>query len=271
MEVEHLIIAPTAPALATSSASTDTVTISWSSPTRDGGLPVSGYQVLVFSGSATPIATLDASPGSNDTTVTGLASGTTYSIEVEASNAVGVSEPSNPITFTTENIPEPPGTSPPPKPSTAPNSNLSPTKGNARTTVVLKVSSVRAPSSAGFVSFLARCSDQSCAGTVTLKGIVRVDDATGGATHSIEQTFVAGSSHFSIRGRRLARVLVPLTQYARRVAASGMTIDLRGVVSLDNGRKSFFSVLVAKRTTASGAEVQRRAGQAIHPHLRSSR
>ena len=43
----------------------------------------------------------------NATTISDLASGTTYSIEVEASNAIGVSSPSDPITFTTESIPAP--------------------------------------------------------------------------------------------------------------------------------------------------------------------
>ena len=270
-QIEQLKIAPSPPALTSASATTNSVSVEWSSSSQDGGLSLSGYQVVV-SESSTRLATVDVSPDMNATTISDLASGTTYSIEVEASNAIGISSPSDPITFTTESIPAPPGTNPPPQPSPAPNSNLSPTKGNTRPHVVVKVTKAQALSSAGFVSFLARCSDQSCAGTVILRGIVRIEDVADGTTHAIEQTFVAGSSHFAIRGKRFARVLIPLTQYARRVVESGRALDIRGVVSLDTGRKSFFSVLVAKsRTTSGAADVQRRAAQAIHPLVGGTR
>ncbi|WP_372511130.1 glycoside hydrolase domain-containing protein [Streptomyces cylindrosporus] len=81
---------PTAPAAVSAIASGTSVTLAWSTPTDDGGSPVTGYKITLTGGHQVEI---DA-PDSHGTTFTRLPSGRSYSARVEAVNAVGASQPS---------------------------------------------------------------------------------------------------------------------------------------------------------------------------------
>ena len=80
---------PGAPAGLTATAGNAQVTLSWTAPASNGGLPVTGYRLYAgttteFSGES-PVATLTGTV----VTVTGLANGTTYYFKVTAVNRVG--------------------------------------------------------------------------------------------------------------------------------------------------------------------------------------
>jgi hypothetical protein len=86
---------PDAPTNANAIAGTNQATVSFSAPANDGGSPITGFTVtsnpsgITATGTQSPII------------VTGLASGTTYTFTVTATNSVGTglpSIPSNPIT-----------------------------------------------------------------------------------------------------------------------------------------------------------------------------
>jgi titin len=71
-------------------------TMSWDPPYYDGGSPVTGYLVTAVlpDGSAGPTCT--AGPTDSSCTVTGLTNGTTYRFRVQATNAIGLGDPSTP-------------------------------------------------------------------------------------------------------------------------------------------------------------------------------
>jgi fibronectin type 3 domain-containing protein len=80
---------PGAPARLTATAGNAQVTLSWTAPASNGGLPVTGYHLYAgttadFSGESS-VATLTGTV----VTVTGLANGTTYYFKVAAVNRVG--------------------------------------------------------------------------------------------------------------------------------------------------------------------------------------
>lgn len=84
--------APSQPLLA--SATADTMDISWTAPSSNGGSPITGYQVGYGTSSSAPATIVSAS---SPQTITGLQPGTVYYFWVRAQNAYGVSEwsPSN--------------------------------------------------------------------------------------------------------------------------------------------------------------------------------
>lgn len=85
---------PSAPQLANATAGDTTATITFSAPTDDGGLAVSGYQVSTDGGANwADVATTGSSPFT--VTVTGLTDGTTYPVSVRAVNAEGDSPASD--------------------------------------------------------------------------------------------------------------------------------------------------------------------------------
>uniref|UniRef100_UPI0039831D4C fibronectin type III domain-containing protein n=1 Tax=Lapillicoccus sp. TaxID=1909287 RepID=UPI0039831D4C len=92
---------PTAPAAPTAVAGNASATLSWAPPTSDGGSPVTGYEVLVSTGT-TVVSTITAIPAADTSRViTGLADATTYTFQIRALNAIGtgaLSAPSNPVT-----------------------------------------------------------------------------------------------------------------------------------------------------------------------------
>ncbi len=90
---------PSAPTLNSASAGSGSVTLGWSAPSSNGGSPVLGYYVLESSGGSAYAVTGSEVSGTS-TTVSGLTNGTTYSFEVEANNAQGNSNASNPLSAT---------------------------------------------------------------------------------------------------------------------------------------------------------------------------
>ncbi|HWY90484.1 MAG TPA: N,N-dimethylformamidase beta subunit family domain-containing protein, partial [Solirubrobacteraceae bacterium] len=84
--------------------------LKWSAPSEGG--PVTTYTITPYVGAeAQTPTTLTGTPPANEVTITGLASGTTYTFTVQASNPSGsgpVSTQSNPVTPTTISPPSPP-------------------------------------------------------------------------------------------------------------------------------------------------------------------
>jgi len=89
--------APAAPAAPTAIPSSTQVRLVWTAPTS-GGSPITGYVVTPFkAGVAQPATTFASTATTQD--VTGLASGTAYTFEVAAVNAVGTG-PNSPASAT---------------------------------------------------------------------------------------------------------------------------------------------------------------------------
>jgi hypothetical protein len=78
---------PGAPTGISTTPGNQQVTVSWTAPTVDGGSPVTGYSVQVYSSTGTPLRTQASSTTS--ATVTGLTNGTGYLFAVRAVNAAG--------------------------------------------------------------------------------------------------------------------------------------------------------------------------------------
>jgi titin len=100
--------APTAPTSVTATAGAGQAEVSWSAPTDDGGLAVTGYLVVPYIGTdaQTPYSYVSTA---TEQTLTGLVNGTTYTFEVIAVNGVGDSPASAPsAAVTPETVPTAP-------------------------------------------------------------------------------------------------------------------------------------------------------------------
>ena len=96
---------------------TDTsIMLSWAYPSSNGGSPITGYS-FSFSPSATcSTPVLDDTTRTATCTVSGLTTGTTYTISGTSTNAMGTSSSSGPITYTTPGVAPAPGPGPGPSP-----------------------------------------------------------------------------------------------------------------------------------------------------------
>jgi len=86
---------PDAPTHVTAKAGNADVTVGWTAPANDGGSPITGYVVRLSDGHTTTGVTVGAS--TTQVTVPGLTNGTSYAITVAASNSIGTSVPSAPV------------------------------------------------------------------------------------------------------------------------------------------------------------------------------
>lgn len=82
------------------------ISLSWNTPTDNGGPAISGYQIERSTDSGATWSAIAPNTGNTDTTYvdSGLASGTTYTYQVSAINSIGTSSPSNTASATTSSI-----------------------------------------------------------------------------------------------------------------------------------------------------------------------
>lgn len=113
---------PDPPGSVTASALTNAARVSWTSPTRNGGAPITGYTATAFPGGQTCSTT-----SALTCTVTGLTNGTPYTFTVTATNAAGTSLPSEPSAAVTPSAPIT-------APSAVSNLKAAPAKGSLRLT-----------------------------------------------------------------------------------------------------------------------------------------
>lgn len=106
-------VAPMAPINVTALYVTDTsIQVAWGFSPNDGGSPITGYSTTLNGASRCTAPVLDDTTATATCDASGLTTGTTYSIAVTASNAVGTSAPAS-ISYTTPGTPPNPGPTPP--------------------------------------------------------------------------------------------------------------------------------------------------------------
>jgi YVTN family beta-propeller protein len=93
--VSRIIFPPQPPLNVTATPGDAKATISWSAPTNTGGSPITGYSATASPGGKSCTTTTATS-----CTISGLTNGTTYSVSVTATNAVGTSDPSDTVSVT---------------------------------------------------------------------------------------------------------------------------------------------------------------------------
>ena len=94
--VPFLPTAPGAPTNVVATRGNGQVALSWNAPSN-GGSPITDYTVLYSTNSSGPFTAIDTASTATSYTVTGLANGTTYYFEVEATNSVATGPPSGPV------------------------------------------------------------------------------------------------------------------------------------------------------------------------------
>ena len=95
-------VPPTPPTGLTASTGSGRVTVTWTAPISNGGSPITGYTLSDGPDQCT-------TTGSLSCTVTGLSNGQTYLFSVTATNAAGISAPSDPVTVSPAGAPDAPG------------------------------------------------------------------------------------------------------------------------------------------------------------------
>ena len=83
---------PGAPTAVTATAGDQQVAVTWTAPANDGGLPITGYTILISPVTPSAVIVVDATHAS----ISSLTNGTAYTFEVVATNAVGNGPPSAP-------------------------------------------------------------------------------------------------------------------------------------------------------------------------------
>lgn len=98
---------PTAPFNVTALGGIGTLTVSWSTPTSNGGSPLTAYIVTASTGNPAETKVVTVSPAANSVVIGQLIHGRTYTATVAAVNAVGTGPASSPSLPTT--LPTVPG------------------------------------------------------------------------------------------------------------------------------------------------------------------
>jgi hypothetical protein len=88
--------APSAPTSVTASPATGQALVSWTTPTSNGGSPISGYTVTPYIGTTAQQTVAVSNPSATSALVPGLTDGTAYTFTVKASNTAGTSSESAP-------------------------------------------------------------------------------------------------------------------------------------------------------------------------------
>jgi hypothetical protein len=105
-----VVTTPAAPTIGTATPGNTTATVRWTTPSDNGGSPITGYQIKVLDSTETQIGALrPAGATATSLTVTGLTNATAYHFQVAATNSAGTgtySASSN--TVTPANVPGPP-------------------------------------------------------------------------------------------------------------------------------------------------------------------
>ncbi|WP_210649109.1 lamin tail domain-containing protein [Nocardioides sp. SYSU D00065] len=85
-----VVTAPSAPTVGTATAGNTSATLTWTAPSSDGGAPLTGYLVRVVGPTGAQVGALRPAPASaTGLTVTGLTNGTSYRLQVAATNDAG--------------------------------------------------------------------------------------------------------------------------------------------------------------------------------------
>lgn len=85
-----VITAPGAPSVGTATPGNAAATLTWSAPASNGGSAVTGHQVRVVNSAGTQVGALrPAGASATSLTVTGLSNGSTYRLQVAATNSAG--------------------------------------------------------------------------------------------------------------------------------------------------------------------------------------
>ncbi|MGP8065997.1 MAG: fibronectin type III domain-containing protein, partial [Acidimicrobiales bacterium] len=179
-EVDLLLRSPVAPVLESATSGDGKVALDWTKPATDGGSPVTGYDVLVFAGgSSIPQETLGFGPDTISCVVGSLTNGMSYSFEVDASTAVGTSQPSTALGAVPQVAPGGSGTggsgsgesgSAGLSPSSSGSGNAKGAVSKTAKPVLARVVLVKptAKVRSGFAMLSVRCSVRSCSGVVQL-------------------------------------------------------------------------------------------------------
>ena len=103
-------VAPSAPQTVAATAGAVSAAVTWAAPTSNGGSAITGYVARAFDAATNGTLVSSCPPTLTlACTVTGLANGTTYFVDVVATNAVGTSLPSSPrVAVTPVATPTPP-------------------------------------------------------------------------------------------------------------------------------------------------------------------
>jgi hypothetical protein len=239
-EVATLLLPPEAPSITGTTPGDGDVGLTWSAPQRDGGSPVSDYEVVVYtSGTSTPLETLDTSSTATSVSVSELTDGTSYEFAIEADNAIGTSLPSvlasatpaAPVSTTTTTTPSttapvgappapvvvtttttslvPPTTIPTPPPTTLPvGPAVQPVVRIVTATAELHGSSVTVP---------ATCGSTTCAGSLELTTQQSVRFRSGDKLVKAIKTSVIARASYTLDAGSTADIVMELTSAGRRV------------------------------------------------------
>jgi hypothetical protein len=103
-DLNDIITIPSAPSITSIVAGNQQLTVNFTIPLSDGGLPINNYEFSINNGSSWSLANIITSP----IIITGLSNGTTYNVQIRAINPVGAGMISSMVQGTPVTIPSAP-------------------------------------------------------------------------------------------------------------------------------------------------------------------